>query len=223
MQVLHVIKKNNGLIIFGTIACIAAVALGSVAGVAVAGSETGAPSGPPVPQSDTRPESVVSVLRTDTLKKSVEVPDYLILEQHGVDGILPNSLRELGSRANEEYLLGTDNAGNICLVTVLSSVEVASSVCSTPDKTEEFGIEAGAFGVAKGKDRQDVRMIFLPDSAALATKRSSTGVSRSSVDTDVWTEVAPNLIVADTEDVPEGHVEKLKVNGPETKTLNFEF
>lgn len=223
MQVLHIIKKNSGLVAFGTATCVAAIALGSVAGVAVAGSDTGAPAGPPIPQSDTPPGEVISSLAPGSSKKAVEVPEYLVLEQHGVDGILQSSLRELGSRADESYLAGTDAAGNICLVTVLTTVEVASSVCSTPDKTEEFGIEAGAFGVANGKDRQDVRMILLPDSAAIAAKRNSAGVARSSIDTEVWTEISPNLLVADTEAVPEGHIEKLKVNGPEAKTLEFEF
>ena len=144
---------NRGGILMGAAACLLTVGIGASLGVSGATAED-RPDGP-------APESVIAALDApaDAFPAAIDTDELI---KGGMDR---STLQKLGSDGAKSFWTGVDNAGDICLITILDVRLTTAASCSTPANVEENGLDLTAAGDNHQPDYDPVVVILLPDSA----------------------------------------------------------
>lgn len=128
-------------------------------------------------------------LMSETQTADDLIPEAYDLNALGIDGILPETTRYLGSSDTADLWAGTDKTGLLCLITAIPGPDqLAGASCFTADGFAEHG---GALRVVS--EAQSVEAYLLPDAPA----------QRQSVPSEVSaiSQASPtsNLLVIDAE------------------------
>lgn len=166
------LEGSRGRMLLGAAACVLTVGIGASVGVTVATADA-RPDGP-------SPERVIAVLDepADAFPATIDTDELI---RGGIDR---STLQKLGSDGAKSFWTGVDNAGDICLITILDVRLTTAASCSTPANVEEKGLDLTAAGDNRQPDYDPVVIVLLPDSATAdpVAEESYTRVSESFVE-----------------------------------------
>ena len=124
------------------------------------------------------------------------------------DSIEDSSIRLVGEDQTSSYWMTTNEDGDICLITDFVQ-GVSAMACADPAVLQEKGMSWSLAGDPKAEGYRAIVALVLPDSAEtddieVRSATSGAELSGRAADAEVsstWTEVSPNLLVADAADV----------------------
>jgi hypothetical protein len=125
--------------------------------------------------------------------RAASLPAEIDLDDLGPHGILPESVRSLGSTQDGEFFIGVGNDGLICLISFIPGPDwTAGSSCSTSQAfaTNGLGLQTFASGAERGVADLALEAYVLPDSAA------EEGRARSAAEPNV-DGLGTNLVIVD--------------------------
>jgi hypothetical protein len=181
------------------VVAVAGLSIGIGASLGVSSATAGRTPHPAGPE----PEAVIAVLGTsaDGFPAGVDT-DALI--RGGIDR---DTLQKLGSDGAQSYWTGLDNAGDICLITILDVRLTAAAACSAPEKVQENGLDLSAEGDNHQSDYSPIVAVLVPDSAEagpIASPAEGSPQPARHAKKNPWKKHGSNLVVARQSDMPIG-------------------